>query len=287
MRNFYYNILSIFSGIIRILFRNNLRVLAFHDVPNQANFSRQIQYLLTHYNIIDIETLKKTILNQEKKLPNYPLLITFDDGYRNVLENGLPVLIQNNLSSCIFIITRYIDSNMNFWWKDVEKSGKIKGKSSEEIRKQINNLKKIGNSERIKILQKFPSTSYNQLTSEELHYMKQNNMFIGNHTHNHPMLDNCTEDEIQNELASSKKLFDKWNIEGFEVFAYPNGNRTEIANNLLRKNNIKLAFLFDHKLNSNNISPMGISRIRTNADMPLSELKVKASGLHSLISIFT
>lgn len=287
MRKFYYQILSFFNGIIRFYFRKNLRVLAYHDVPNKDIFSSHIKYLKLHYNIISIETLRESLLNDDVKLPNYSLLITFDDGYRNVLENGLPVLIKNKVSSCIFIITRYIDTTTNFWWKDVEVHGKVKGESSKEIRQTINELKKITNKERIAILNKISSTEQKQLTSKELRYMKRNNMYIGNHTHNHPMLNNCSDDEIQNELEVSKSLFDQWNIEGFEVFAYPNGDRTEKTVDILLKNHIKLAFLFDHSINSTNISSMGISRIKTNADMPLSELKVKASGLHSLISNLT
>ena len=287
MRKFYYQILSFFNGIIRFYFRKNLRVLAYHDVPNKAIFSSHIKYLKSQYNIISIETLRESLLNDDVKLPNYSLLITFDDGYRNVLENGLPVLIKNKVSSCIFIITRYIDTTTNFWWKDVEVNGKVKGETSKEIRQTINKLKKITNIERIAILNKTPSTEQKQLTSEELRYMKRNKMYVGNHTHNHPMLNNCSDDEIQNELEASKYLFDLWKIEGFEVFAYPNGDKTEKTDEILLKNHIKLAFLFDHSINSSNISSMAISRIRTNADMPLSELKVKASGLHSLISNLT
>ncbi|WP_035695978.1 polysaccharide deacetylase family protein [Christiangramia portivictoriae] len=261
--------------------------MAYHDVPNKTIFSSHIQYLKSHYNIISIETLRESLLNDDVKLPNYSLLITFDDGYRNVLENGLPVLINNKISSCIFIITRYIDTTVNFWWKDVEVNGKVRGESSKEIRQTINALKKMTNKERIAILNKIPSTKRKQITSEELLYMKRNKMYIGSHTHNHPMLNNCSDDEIENELEVSKSLFDQWKIEGFEVFAYPNGDRTEKTDDILLKNHIKLAFLFDHRINATNISSMGISRIRTNAGMPLSELKVKASGLHSLISNLT
>jgi poly-beta-1,6-N-acetyl-D-glucosamine N-deacetylase len=287
MRKFYYQILSLFSELTRFYFRKHLRVLAYHDIPNQSIFSKHIKYLKSHYNIISIETLKNSLLRDKRELPDYSLLITFDDGYRNVLENGIPVLKENKVSSCIFIITGYIDSNVNFWWKEVEKTGKANGKSLNEVRKQINKLKKISNRERIEIIKKFPSTGQRHLTSTELQYMKQNNMFIGNHTHTHPMLDNCTINEIQDELDTSKFLFDKWNLEGFDVFAYPNGNRTDLVNNVLLKNGIQLAFLFDHKVNPINISSNMISRIKTNADMPISELKVKASGLHSLISNFT
>lgn len=160
----------------------------------------------------------------------------------------------------------------------------MKKSSSIEIRKQINYLKKVSNKERLQTLDNYPPLIQTQLSTEDLYYMQENGMFIGNHTHSHPMLDNCTETEIQNELNSSKILFNEWNIKGFEVFAYPNGNWNPLSEKLLKRNGVKLAFLFDHKLNSSKISPLRISRISTNANMSLAELKVKVSGLHSLIS---
>lgn len=284
MRKFYYKILCIFIGLTRFFFKRNLRVLAFHDVPDQAAFSKQIKYLKSHYNIIDIETLRESVLFEDKTLPNYSLLITFDDGHRSILKNALPVLIENNISSCIFIVTNYINSSQGFWWKRVRENEKKNKNSPQEITKHMILLKKIKNKERLKIVESYPPIPQKQLSTKDLLYMQKNGMFIGNHTHTHPMLDTCTKSEIQNELTTSKILFDEWNIEGFKVFAYPNGSWDSQSENLLKKNGIELAFLFDHKLNPSKISPLRISRIRANAGMPLSEFKVKVSGLHSLIS---
>ncbi len=284
MRNFYYNLLSVFSGIFRFVYRKNLRVLAFHDVPDRSTFSKQVGYLKSCYNVIDIVTLQESILNRDKKLPNYPLLITFDDGDISILKNGLPVLIDHKVSSCIFIITGYINSRYSSWWEKVEVNEKKNGKPPIAIRKQINLLKIIKNKERLEILDNYPEINQKQLSREDLLYMQQNGIFIANHSHSHPMFDKCTETEIQEEMDSSKVLFDIWNIAGFEVFAYPNGSWNQLSEDLLKKNAIKLAFLFDHKLNPSEISPLRISRIKTNADMSLAELKVKVSGLHSLLS---
>lgn len=281
MRKFIYYLLCAFSGIARLIFKQNLRVLAFHQVPDRDIFSKQLDYLKSNYNIIDIQTLKESISNREKKLPDYPLLISFDDGDKNTLENALPVLIEHQTSSCIFVVTEYMNSETGFWWEMIKENEK--DKSFKEIRKIINYLKAIKNSERLKRLDTYSPVEEEQLNTADLHLMKKNKMFVGNHSHTHPMFDQCTKSEIQKELDSSKQLFQKWDIQGFDTFAYPNGSWNKLSENILKENGIKLAFLFDHKINPIKINPLRISRIKTNADMPIPELKVKASGLHSLL----
>lgn len=282
MRNFYYYFLSIFSGLFRGFYKKNLRVLVFHKIDDQEIFSRQIKYLKSNYNIIDIATLKESIKNKDKKLPIYPLLITIDDGDKTTLDNGLPILMEHEVSSCVFVITNYVNTNNIFWWERIMESERNNQPPS-EIRKKINHLKQVSNIDRMKALEKYAPIKKKQLKTEDLIYMQENNMFVGNHTHSHPMLDKCSETEIQNEMDFAKFLFDKWSIQGFDVFAYPNGNWNENSEKLLRKNEIHLAFLFDHKINSLEISPLQISRIKVNADMPIPELKVKVSGLHPFI----
>ncbi|CAM4239177.1 polysaccharide deacetylase family protein [Gillisia hiemivivida] len=283
MRNFYYYFLSIFSDVVRALYKKNLRVLVFHKIHDQEIFSQQIKYLKSNYNIIDIATLKESIENKDRKLPKYPLLITIDDGDKTTLKNGLPILIEQEISSFVFIITEHINTNNSFWWERIIENGRKNHQPPSITRKQINHLKEVSNFDRLKLLEKYAPIKLEQLSSEDLIYMQENNMFVGNHTHSHPMLDKCTETEIQNEMDCSRLLFNKWNMKGFDIFAYPNGNWNEISENLLRKNNIHLAFLFDHKINPLVISPLRISRIKVNADMPIPELKVKVSGIHTLI----
>ncbi len=283
MRNIYYQTLSLFSFIINYVFRNRLRVLAYHDVKNIETFTKQIGYLKSNYNIISINELKKHCL-EKSPLPKRPLLLTFDDGDISVLKNGLSVLKNYNCSACVFIITELINTDLDFWWDRIYKNDKINNKKFSESLEKVSQLKQMSNRERIEALKKYPITNKEQLSTGELHYLIENNIFIGNHSHTHPMFDKCTVSEIQWELNNSRECFDKLNIDGFNIFAYPNGNYDENSEKVLKEHNITLAFLFDHKINSQEINPMRISRIRTNSDMSLNELKVKVSGLHSLLT---
>lgn len=270
----------VLSKIPYSLISRNLRVLAYHDVSNKENFRNQINFLKSHFNIISIDQLRSHLAGGHV-LPANSVLITFDDGDVSVLDLGLPILQKYDLPSVMFVISSLIDSDNTFWCRWVEEVFREQGKSYIEARSKVNHLKKISNENRIVYLNSLNSVNSRQLTMEDLDIMQKGRMFIGNHTNTHPMVDMCTTEELENELNISKSCFEKWKLQGYQIFAYPNGNWDEQSEKVLMKNGIKMAFLFDHKINNKNINPMRISRIRVNSDTGINEFKVKVSGLHS------
>lgn len=286
MRNLFYYFLSFVSNIFRRAYKTRLRVLAYHDVPKAELFERQLKHLVKNYNILGIPELLEYFKSEDEKLPDFPLLITFDDGDRSVLDYALPILTKHNTPACIFIITELINKNKSFWNKEVFINEIKKGKSYAEARKKVEDLKLVSNKERLQLIKEYSPVYQNQLRTEELVAFKNKNVFVGNHSHTHPMFNKCTKVEIMAELNNSKDFFKNSNVGNFQVFAYPNGNWDKASEEILKTNDINLAFLFDHKINAKQINPLRISRIRTNADMNVNELKVKVSGLHSLIQQF-
>jgi poly-beta-1,6-N-acetyl-D-glucosamine N-deacetylase len=50
------------------------------------------------------------------------------------------------------------------------------------------------------------------------------NITIGAHTHSHPILTRCTDEEARNEIAFSKERISDWLGKQTTYFAYPNGD---------------------------------------------------------------
>lgn len=283
MRNKLYNLLNMVAGLLPK--NNGLRVLAYHTVPNPDNFEKQLKYLNKNFSIISIEQLQDFFI-EKKPLPKNPLLISFDDGDISVYENGFPLLSKHQLPAVIFVITGLIDTVRTFWCRWVELVYEKEGKEYLEARKQVNYLKTIPEKERKAYVKTLPVVSSVQLTSNHLQELQKNHVFIGNHTHTHPMINNCEEEEIVEEMNAVRSKFKDLNFEeNFSIFAYPNGNWEPESEKVLVDEGIKMAFLFDHQLNKDlsKINPMRISRIRVNSDEELSEFKVKVSGFHSKI----
>ncbi|WP_424493682.1 polysaccharide deacetylase family protein [Salinimicrobium sp. GXAS 041] len=285
MKSSMYKVLNKVDAIMESNSDDFLRVLAYHTVPDEAAFENQLKYLVKNYDIIGISDLQDHLFHF-KKLPKKPLLITFDDGDISVYKKGLPLLDKYHLPSVLFVITALIDSENMFWWKQVEKVFQEDGYSYADARKKISELKLKPNEKRINYLNELPHLQTRQLTTTELIEMQRKQMFIANHTYTHPMVDRCTESEIRIELKNTRKKFKEWNLRGYPIFAYPNGNWNEKTEKILYEEGIEMAFLFDHKLNAKKINPMRISRLRVDSNLEINEFTAKVSGLHSKLMFF-
>jgi len=75
-----------------------------------ADFARQMAWLRAHgYHAITQARLFGA-LEQGRNLPAKPVLITFDDGYRDVLKNAAPVLKRLGLPATAYVITSRISN---------------------------------------------------------------------------------------------------------------------------------------------------------------------------------
>lgn len=73
-------------------------------------FKQQMTYLRDQgYQAIDFYDLSRAIVNKQE-LPQKPIIITLDDGYRDNYENAFPVLKELGLVATFFLATDFIDS---------------------------------------------------------------------------------------------------------------------------------------------------------------------------------
>ena len=281
-RTLIYKSLNVFTAPF---IRNNarrLRVLAYHTVVNAEVFEMQLQYLRENYNIIDLAHLKSH-LYKGQELPENAILLTFDDGDYSVLEAGMPLLEKYNIPSVLFVITNLIDTNKSFWWERAKTFYENSGFSNEQIGKKISELKELANNLRLEELEKMPEVSARQLTVRNLKDLESSGMVICNHTHTHPILNNCSKSDIKLEIIRAAEKLQAWGFKNNRIFAYPNGNYNSETEKILKESDISVAFLFDHKINNQKINPLRISRIRVDSDTEIDEFKVKVSGLHPFL----
>lgn len=76
-------------------------------------FEKQMRYLAEHsYHSISLTDLKNA-LEGRLSLPEKPIIITFDDGFRDYYENAFPVLKKYNLKAIVFMIANHIGLSGN------------------------------------------------------------------------------------------------------------------------------------------------------------------------------
>jgi peptidoglycan/xylan/chitin deacetylase (PgdA/CDA1 family) len=95
-----------------------LRVLLYHKVNDGPTapltvsvslFDEQLSRLRElQYNVVDLDTVLAHY-RDGRPLPSCPVLITFDDGYRDNLDNAAPVLERHGFPSVSFVPIAYLD----------------------------------------------------------------------------------------------------------------------------------------------------------------------------------
>lgn len=260
-----------------------LTVLCYHEVNDPANFQRQLDWMAAMYSFVNIEEVDDAI-HYNKPLPPNPLLITFDDAHRSVYEQGMPVLSSYKIPAIVFAITSIVGTSTPYWWDVIRQSFPAHWTAKQKSR-EMNRIKQLPNAERVALIEElsrqFPTLIENQLTWSEVGEMERNGIVIGNHTHTHPMLDHCSNDIIQQELSVASQQLNENDLSGAVYFAYPNGNASSEAEAMLQQEGIRLAFLFDHRINFRKPNPYRISRLSVNSNTSVHKLQFILSGWHT------
>jgi peptidoglycan/xylan/chitin deacetylase (PgdA/CDA1 family) len=107
-----------------------LPVLAYHRVAEPVrgypfdrgvidctprSFDRQLATLKQYFSVIGLDQLLAWF-DHRAPLPPNPVMITFDDGYRDNYEQALPILQRHGLKAVFFISSGYVSDRRMFWW---------------------------------------------------------------------------------------------------------------------------------------------------------------------------
>ena len=109
-----------------MFFPSGVPVLMYHSVAEEkgndavispALFAEQMAYLHSQgYNPVTLDQLYD-YLSDQKGLPPKPVVITFDDGYRDTYEIVMPILKQYGFKSTLFVLTA--DSERRLTWQEL------------------------------------------------------------------------------------------------------------------------------------------------------------------------
>ena len=257
------------SGLLLTLERldqqppNLLRVLCYHriDEPGSksyldpdvlsatpSEFAKQLRFISRNYRVISVEQLIAAI-GGGPVLPPRAVLLTFDDGYRDFVENAWPTLKSMGLPVVLFVSTAYLDNALLlFWWdalyqmvtrtqvQEIQVNGldslKLDGETAR--RGAFGRLKAylfgLGIAEREQCLAQLqrctgitPERRDSLLTWEDLVEMSSEGLDIAPHTHTHSVMARLSLEQMASEVQTSKEHIRRQLGQEWPVFCYPNG----------------------------------------------------------------
>ena len=280
---------------------NFLRVLTYHRVANPdpesplspqlisatvADFAKQMEFVSRNYRAVTMEAVLEAAVSG-KPLPRRAVIITFDDGYYDLLNHALPVLTHFRIPATVFVPTSYPDHpDRAFWWdrlygavmfapqEQLQDSpvGPLSLKDREArwmaVRRLQNHVKTLPHHEAMALVDTLYQTLEGDKTPrktvmswDELRYFHKSGITLAAHTQTHPLLDQIPLEEVRREVTGSQADLQREIGSVLPVFSYPNGNHNDAVVEVLREEGFVLGFTcLDGHSDLNTIDPLRLCR---------------------------
>ncbi|HEV2580658.1 MAG TPA: polysaccharide deacetylase family protein [Ktedonobacteraceae bacterium] len=115
-----------YSGLVKLAYWRlqrggpRLVILNYHQA-SASNLRDHLLYLRRHYRLLHLEAALEELYGAQppnKRLNDrrMPLVLTFDDGYRDNYTHAFPLAQALQVPMTIFLVPGYIRSGERFWW---------------------------------------------------------------------------------------------------------------------------------------------------------------------------
>jgi len=265
---YFYKIRNKFSEKI------NIPILCYHNISNSLSndiyppyyvhkdlFIKQMEYLnRNNYSVISLYDFLLFCAG-EKAISKKSVILTFDDGYKNVYKLAYPILKAYQFPATIFLAVAFIDNSKPFPWL--------------KFRQPLNENQ---------------TNDWLPLSWNEIIEMNTNLINFGSHSLNHLEFNKLSKDQTENEFRESKNMIEKKIRTSIDLFSFPFS-----STNLGDQHRTK--FLFEKLVeycyigacttkigtNNNSADPFFMSRFQINNTDSIQNFKAKVNGAYSWV----
>jgi peptidoglycan/xylan/chitin deacetylase (PgdA/CDA1 family) len=249
-------------------------------------------------------------------LPANPVLITFDDGYRNNLTYAAPILRRMGIPAVVHVTTGYVGGRRILWpnevyrrvlhWPqatlpmpDLRSERRLGPTSAErvaaagEVRDAAKNVSDIQRQAYLARLreQDMPDAQpedelFGFLSWDEVRELHRHGFAVGSHTVEHPILTRLEPAQLAAQLRESRETIERQIGEPCTVFAYPNGGPEDVSPEVVesvRAAGYRIAFTGFPGLCSTGDDPLLLNRVGVPAQLPTDAFHARISGLQALL----
>ncbi|MCB0391641.1 MAG: polysaccharide deacetylase family protein [Bdellovibrionales bacterium] len=231
---------------------------------------------------IDYQTLKQYILKIRKPKRVW-VHFTFDDGYKNNLDNILPIMNKKNIPFTVFVSTYHIEHQLptpTFHTRFLSAKNKsletvfgfkletyydyenylIMNSQTNDFESFLNKIPSLLNKEEKEEFFNYYNNQF--LTVQELKELARHPLVtIASHAHHHLAFhEQQNQEDLKEEVLQSFKKLKTWDIPFTSAFCYPNGIFSKKTIELMKKLDIEIAFASNPDFINSNSHPLKLPR---------------------------
>lgn len=220
-----------------------------------SEFADQMAWVADRFSVVSLDDVAAAAAGAS--LPDRAVLITFDDGYQDNLDNALPVLRRLGLSAALFVATDHVGTGKAFWWDRV--AAFFVHRAGEEVdlpilgqarwdaadaqslaARWIAAAKRIPHDEmRAAVTTLTEGTDAADIGGLVMSWdgareMASHGVAIGGHTHTHPILTRVPIETAREEINRSRADVGREIGAAAIGFAYPNGGTGDFDDTVVR-----------------------------------------------------
>lgn len=261
--------------LFSFLNRDRPTVLAFHGVTAEAPghlcnhdglhlytpiFERLMTFIAARYQTVPLARVVDW-LEGRGTVPSRAVVVTFDDGYRNVLTQAAPILKALGIPATFFVATDFVHGGKMLWTDrllsalfltrvsrlPIEWSGgaldlplQSDADKMAADRSLLAVCKSLPDDERLALLARIIErlevdesrlasawADHAPVSPDELKHLPDYGIEVGSHTCSHAIVKRMTTEQMRHELRESKRLVETSVGRPCEQFSYPNGSAAD------------------------------------------------------------
>jgi peptidoglycan/xylan/chitin deacetylase (PgdA/CDA1 family) len=238
-----------------------------------SRFAEHMEVLSRDCHPLSLDDWRRVVAGA-RPLPARAVHVTFDDGYRSVLHEALPVLERYQVPATVFLCTGPTERREKYWYDAVAQQA---GADAAIALKTIDHAdwqRRVAECDRALTRDDDPHAP---LTVDEVRCLAAHPLIeIGGHTHNHPVLARACVEVQQSEFARCRTAIEQWSGRTMRAFAYPNGRAgidfTADTVRLAREAGVDCAFTADAGFARVTDDPLAHPRFMMTADVSAGHL---------------
>ncbi|MBV9689024.1 MAG: polysaccharide deacetylase family protein [Ktedonobacteraceae bacterium] len=301
-----------------------LIILNYHRATG-GDLRRHLLYLRKYYHILHVEEaiddlykLRQHELHVRDR--RTPLVLTFDDGYRDNHTHAYPLARELQVPITIYLVPGYVDSGKSFWWLDSQRmlrNAPVREVHFEEsvykldqpdqraalsrlIDTHICHATSVAEREAFLLSMRealaLPSSFSDEedvftlpLTWQQIQEMQESGwVSFGAHTMNHPVLAYLSDSvELQREIAECQMLLTQRLGHLVRTFAYPIGQAQHIGDAVrkaVQRGGYDYALTTMYGFNSPDSDHYLLKRIEVDVDQHWLVMAAESAGLWGFFS---